>query len=65
VNEAHNSARHKAKLDYEKLKSQLVEDGFIHGDGWEVPVERDFTEEIELLEKRLKKRLVYVEEKSL
>ncbi|MFT6414114.1 MAG: capsular polysaccharide biosynthesis protein [Glaciecola sp.] len=65
VNEAHNSARHKAKLDYKKLKTQLVEDGFIHGDEWEVPVERDFTEEIELLEKRLKKRLVYVEEKSL
>jgi hypothetical protein len=64
-NEAHNSARHKAKLDFEKLKSQLVEHGFIDGVEWVLPNERDFSDEIELLEKRFKKGLVYVEEKSL
>lgn len=64
-NEAHNSARHKAKLNYEQLKLQLVEHDFIVGDEWEAPTEKDISTEIEMIQQRFKKRLIYVEEKSL
>jgi capsular polysaccharide biosynthesis protein len=63
--EQHNSARHKAKLDYQALKHQMIEYDFIDGKTWIMPTDSDYSEEIHVIEKRLRKKLVYIEYTAL
>lgn len=63
--EKHNSARHKAKLDFFALKYQMIKHNFINGETWIMPTDNDYLDEITVIEKRSGKTLVFIENSDL